>query len=132
MKAILDTGPLVALLNKRDRFHAWAKDAFAQVQPPLWTCEPVLTEAGYLTANPGGILDMLTEGSLRIGLDVEEQSAGIAALIAKYRKRMDLADACIVRMSELTKRCVVMTLDRGDFSFYRRSGREVIPLIAPD
>lgn len=129
---ILDTGPLVALLNKADHHHAWAQQAFARVQPPLWTCEPVITEACHLTGRPDAIVEMLSERSLRVGLDLEEQSAGIAALLAKYGKRMDLADACVVRMSELTKRCVVITVDRNDFSFYRRNGRTMIPLIAPD
>ena len=132
MKAILDTGPLVALLNKADHHHEWAQQAFARVQPPLWTCEPVITEASYLTGRPDAILEMLSKHNLRVGLDLDEESAGVAALIAKYGKRMDLADACVVRMSELTKRCVVLTVDRSDFSFYRRNGRAVIPLIAPD
>jgi predicted nucleic acid-binding protein len=92
----------------------------------------VITEASHLTGQPAAILEMLSEQSLRIGLDVEEQAAGISALIAKYGKRMDLADACIVRMSELAKRCVIITVDQSDFTFYRRNGREVIPLIAPD
>lgn len=132
MKAIVDTGPLVALLNKADRHHEWARQAFARVEPPLWTCEPVLTETSHLTGSPGAILEMLSDRHLRVGLDLEEQSPAIAALIAKYGKRMDLADACIVRMSELAKRCVVITVDRSDFTVYRRSGRAVIPLIAPD
>ena len=132
MRTILDTGPLVALLNKRDRHHEWAKEAFARVEPPVWTCEAVITEASHLLGKPGEILEMVAGRNLRIGLDVEEQAPAIAALVAKYGKRMDLADACIVRMSELTKRCVVMTTDREDFSFYRRNGRDVIPLIAPD
>lgn len=131
MRAILDTGPLVALLNRRDRHHEWAREAFAQVQPPLWTCEAVITEASHLTGRPRAILEMLSEQHLRLGLDLDEQAAGIAALIAKYGTRMDLADACIVRMAEMTKRCVVVTTDRNDFSTYRRNGRDVIPLITP-
>lgn len=132
MRTILDTGPLVALLNRSDRHHVWTQQAFARVQPPLWTCEPVLAEASHLTGQARAILDMLAEQRLRIGLDLEEQATATAALLARYGKRMDLADACIVRMSELTKRCVVITLDRRDFSVYRRNGREIIPLIAPD
>jgi len=132
MKAILDTGPLVALLNRSDRYHSWAQQALSGVKPPLWTCEPVLAEACHLTGQARAILEMVSEQRIRIGLDLEEQAAAAAALLARYRKRMDLADACVVRMSELTKRCVVITLDRRDFSFYRRNGREVIPLVAPE
>jgi predicted nucleic acid-binding protein len=97
----------------------------------LWTCEPVLAEASHLTGQVRAILDMLAEQRLRIGFDLEEQATATAALLARYGKRMDLADACVVRMSELTKRCVVITLDLRDFSVYRRNGREIIPLIAP-
>lgn len=86
-----------------------------------------MTSIGQVRA----ILDMLAEQRLRIGLDLEEQATATAALLARYGKRVDLADACIVRMSELTKRCVVITLDHRDFSVYRRNGREIIPLIAP-
>jgi predicted nucleic acid-binding protein len=98
---------------------------------PLWTCEPVLTEAAYLSAQGEAILEMVANRQLRIGLDLSEQAAEVASLLKRYGRRMDLADACIVRMSELTKRCQVFTLDRRDFSVYRRNGREQIPLLAP-
>lgn len=131
MRTLLDTGPLVALLNARDRYHQWTLDALAGMSLPLWTCEPVLTEAAYLTAQGEAILEMVASRQLRIGLDLSEQAAEVAGLLKRYGGRMDLADACIVRMSELTKRCQVFTLDRRDFSVYRRNGREQIPLLAP-
>lgn len=132
MKTILDTGPLVALMNRRDDHHAWAVGAFERVNPPLWTCEPVLTEAAHLTGAARQILEMVSAGTLRIGLDLEEQADAIAALLRRYGKQMDLADACIVRMSELGRTCRVFTLDRRDFSTFRRNGRDVIPLLAPE
>lgn len=131
MKTILDTGPLVALMNRRDRFHEWTLQAWDGLAAPLWTCEPVLTEAAYLTRKPEAILGMVHDGAVRIGLEIEDQADGISALIARYGARMDLADACVVRMSELTRRCQVFTLDRSDFSVFRRNGRDVIPLLAP-
>lgn len=131
MKTLLDTGPLVALLNRDDQYHQWALDAFDELTLPLWTCAPVLTEAAYLTGRAEDIMEMVADGHLRIGLDMEAQADAIQALLARYGKRMDLADACVVRMSELTKRSQVFTLDRRDFSFYRRNGREVIPMIVP-
>jgi predicted nucleic acid-binding protein len=131
MRTILDTGPLVSLLNARDKHHQWTLDALSRLAPPLWTCEPVVTEAAHLTGRGKEILEMIAERQLRIGLDVEEQSLAIAALMKRYGPRMDFADACVVRMSELTKRCQVFTLDRRDFGYYRRNGREAIPLLAP-
>lgn len=132
MKTILDTGPLVALLNRRDEHHAWAVGAFARVTPPLWSCEPVLTEAAHLSGAGRQLLEMVSAGTLKIGLDLEDQADAIAALLERYGKQMDLADACIVRMSELNRRCQVFTLDRRGFSTFRRNGRDVIPLLAPE
>lgn len=132
MKTILDTGPLVALLNRADQHHEWTLAALERLELPLWTCEAVLTEAAHLTGQGGAILDMVSDGKLRIGLAIEEEAAAIAALLKRYRGRMDLADACVVRLTELTRPCRVFTLDRRDFSTYRRNGREVIPLLAPE
>jgi predicted nucleic acid-binding protein len=128
---ILDTGPLVALMNANDRHHQWTLDTLSRVAPPLWTCEPVLTEAAYLTGKGREVLAMLEDGTLRVGLELEDQADAVGRLLARYGRRMDLADACIVRMSELRKSCQVFTLDRRDFSYYRRNGREIIPLLAP-
>lgn len=131
MKTLLDTGPLVALFNRDDQYHQWALDTLDTLPLPLWTCAPVLTEASYLTGRPADIMEMVANGHLRLGLDIEKQADAIQSLLSRYGKRMDLADACIVRMSELTKRSQVLTLDRRDFSFYRRNGREVIPIVSP-
>jgi predicted nucleic acid-binding protein len=132
MKTILDTGPLVALLNRADQYHAWTLQSLERLPLPLWTCEPVLAEASYLTGRGLEILHMLADGQLRIGLQLEDQAEAVARLLSRYGGTMDLADACIVRMSELTRKCQVFTTDRRDFRVYRRSGREVIPLLAPD
>jgi predicted nucleic acid-binding protein len=131
MKVVLDTGPLVALLNARDRHHRWAREVFVRLPTPLWTCEAVLTEASYLTGEGPRILGLVSRGALRIGLRVADQADEVAALMERYGPRMDLADACIVRMTELTRRSSVLTLDRRDFTVYRRHGRDVIPLVAP-
>ena len=132
MRTILDTGPLVALLNRNDQHHAWSVQAFERLTVPVWACEPVLTEASYLTGKPREILSMVRDGVIRIGLAVEEQADAIAKLLVRYAGRMDLADACVVRMSEMTRNCRVFTTDHGDFSVYRRNGRDVIPVIVPE
>lgn len=131
MTIILDTGPLVAFFNASDRHHRWALDALSRIVPPLWTCEPVLTEAAHLTGKGQDIVAMLADGTLRVGFELEDQADAVARLLVRYGRRMDLADACVVRMSELRKSCRVFTLDRRDFSYYRRNGREIIPLLTP-
>jgi predicted nucleic acid-binding protein len=131
VRTIVDTGPLVGLFNKADQHHDWTLEALSGLTLPLWTCEPVITEAAYLTGKGHDLLEMITDGKLRLGLSLEGQSDAIGALLRRYGTRMDVADACIVRMSELVKDCRVFTLDRRDFSYYRRNGRQVIPLLAP-
>lgn len=67
---LVDTGPLVAALNRRDQFHEWATERFKEIDPPGLTCEPVLAEACYLLRDiagaPEAVLDFVRDGSFRI------------------------------------------------------------------
>jgi uncharacterized protein len=91
-----------------------------------------MAEAAAMTAQPIAIVEMIRAGEIVLDFDLAAQSASVLALLKKYADReMDLADACIVRMTELVRDCRVITVDRGDFSVYRRNGRDLIPLIAP-
>ena len=91
-----------------------------------------MAEAAALTGRPDAIVEMIQSREIVLAFDLADQAAAVLALLRKYADReMDLADACIVRMAELTRDCQVVTLDRADFSVYRRNGRELIPLIAP-
>jgi predicted nucleic acid-binding protein len=118
-------------MNRRDRYHAWARSTFDELAPPFWTCEPVMTEAAYLTRQAPRLLALLERRILRIGLKLADQADALTVLMQRY-PRMDLADACLVRMSELRRASRVLTLDRRDFSVYRRNGRDIIPILAPD
>lgn len=135
MAVILDTGPLVALLDGRDSWHDWAREQFARIEPPLMTCEPVLTEAAHLLARAGlgppTITSLLRRGLFEVPFRIDEHSSSIAKLLLKYADvPISLADACLVRMSELLDDSTVLTLD-SDFTVYRRHGRQQIPLIYP-
>ncbi len=132
---IIDTGPIVALLNKRDRFHEWARETLDGLSPPLLTCEPVLAEASYivrkLEGGPAAVLDLVTRGVLELPFRVEHELLALRTLITKYASvPMSLADACLVRMAEMRPRAAILTLD-SDFAVYRRSGRHVLRLIRP-
>lgn len=134
-QVILDTGPLVALLNRRDRYHAWARDRFAEIEPPLATCEAVAVEACHLLrGHPGGeriVLDVLLRGVVEIDFALSEEIGSVQELRIRYADvPMDLADACLVRMAELSSGSAVLTLD-SDFTIYRIHGRRVIPTISP-
>jgi predicted nucleic acid-binding protein len=134
MTAICDTGPLVAYLNRHDPYHNWAVAVMKQVMPPMLTCEPVLTEAVYFLREDGLEVDplfrFLERGALRLQFDVAAHWPRIRILMARYRQ-MDLADASIVVMSELHALSEVFTVDRRDFSVYRRNDRQMINFVAP-
>lgn len=132
---IVDTGPLVALLSKRDRYHRWALQTFAGVNPPALTCEAVLAEAWYLLSGTArgqtALLDLIAAGTLAVEFALMSELAAVRRLVARYRDRpMSLADACLVRLAELFDEAEVITLDR-DFSIYRKHGRQTIPLVSP-
>ena len=132
---LLDTGPLVASINRRDRYHEWTKSQLAQIEPPLFTCEAVLAESCFLLRHlPGGsmtIAELVDRKVMEIPFRVEAHAKSLAHLLHKYSNvPMSLADACLVRMSELHDNSTVFTLNH-DFNFYRRHGRKVITTIMP-
>lgn len=133
--AIVDTGPLVAFLDRSERHHGWAAAQIERLEPPLLICEPVLAEAMYLLARfekaADTIFRLLENGALHIGLEIARHIPELRALHRKYRDvPMSLTDACIVRMAELNERHSVLTLD-SDFAVYRKHGKAPIPLIHP-
>ena len=134
-KTIVDAGPLVALVNARDTHHTWARTEFGRREAPFHTCEAVLSEAQHLVArgkgNPLQILEMLRRGALTVGLRAEDEVDRLLSLQRSYRELpMSLADACVVRLSELHDYSRVLTTDTH-FRVYRRNGRQLIPLLVP-
>lgn len=132
-RTIVDTGPLVALLNSRDTHHAWARATFDDIEPPLWTCEAVISEAcflvGQLKDGADAVLSLVARGVVKVDFALSADIEPVRKLMAKYASvPMSLADACLVRMTERHTRSVVLTLDK-DFSVYRRNGRHVVPVI---
>ena len=133
---LLDTGPLVSFLASGLRHHSWTVEQWKRLRPPLFTCEPVLTEAAFLLAregrDAGAIFELLDRKVIRIALSIQEEQADLRALMNRYRNRpMSLADACLVRLSEIHSSGEVFTLD-SDFRIYRRHGNRVIPVRMPD
>jgi predicted nucleic acid-binding protein len=132
---IIDAGPLVAFFSKRDLHHDWAVAQFARLMRPLLTCEPVLTEACYLLESggidPTHVLQAVSKGGLKVDFSLTSEIGRVSHLMMQYRDAgISLADACLVRMSEMKPQSQVMTIDR-DFLVYRRDGRRTIPLVAP-
>jgi predicted nucleic acid-binding protein len=132
MKAITDTGFLVAFGNRKDHHHEWALRIAETVTEPLLTCEAVLAETAFHLGSNSLVLAMLHDGLVRPAFVLSEHTTRLAELAARYADRKpDLADLCLIRLSELHPRCPVITTDLGDFRVYRRGRREAIPLIYP-
>ena len=132
MIGIADTGFLVAFANRTDRHHEWAVGLAARVTEPLLTCEAVLAEAAFHLRSVSLVLAMIREGLVEVAFTASDHLVQLAALADRYAdRRPDFADVCLIRMSELHPRHPVITVDRADFSVYRRNKREVIPVICP-
>ncbi len=132
MKGIADTGFLVAFANRNDRHHGWAVRVAERVTEPLLTCEAVLAEAAFHLQSVALVLAMLHEGLAVLAFDCRDHLPQLEALAVRYADRHpDLADLCLIRMSELHPRHSVITVDQEDFRVYRRNKREIIPLVCP-
>jgi len=135
LKTIVDAGPLAALFRTADENHGWALEVFGALPSPFYTTEPAITEAAYFLVAAGmparPLLDRIKNGILRIPFQLAADAGAVSALMDRYAGRMDLADATLVRLSELFDDCQVLTTDYKDFSIYRRHGRQVIPLLTP-
>lgn len=134
MITICDTGPLVAYLNQNDPYHSWAVTAMKQIRPPMLTCEAALTEAAYFLredkADVDPLFELIERNAVILDFDLAAHWPRVRALMKRWA-RMDLADASIVVMSELRPKSLVLTIDRKDFSIYRRNDRQIIDFIAP-
>ena len=120
---LLDTGVIVASLDQSEAAHRACVQAVRAVEGPLLTCEPVILESCHLLRNfPGAaeaILTNLTYGIFEIPFQLSRESVPVRSILRKYRdRRIDLADACLIRMAEEYGTGDILTLDK-DFAIYR-------------
>ncbi len=132
---LVDAGPLIALLNRRDQWHDWAVKALEIIDEPLWTTEIVLAETcynlGQNTVQVRHLLDHIRSGHLRITTVVSSQVERLITLMGKY-PQMDVCDGSLVVRSEQFPKAKIITVDIRDFPVYRRFGREPLQLIMPE
>ena len=133
---IADTGPLVALFNRRDAWHEWAKSVLADLAEPLLTCDAVLSEAVFLLANHTQhgverLCSMIERGLLQSQFEFAAHREDILTVLRKYHDLpTSFADACLVAMAESDAKAKIFTVD-SDFKLYRKRNRRVLPLIFP-
>lgn len=132
MNALADTGFLVALARDNDQYHDWAAEVGEQIDWPALTCEAVLAETAFHLRSTEEVIGMLRDDVVRVAFDCESHLDSLHDLAHRYADRHpDLADLCLIRMSELYPRHIILTTDEDDFRVYRRNKREVIPIICP-
>src|SRR5437588_730508 len=102
MTRIADTGLIKALLDRSDAHHRWAHEQF-QTHVPFHTCEAVLDELSFLLGNPRLGIKLVARGDLILDFSLLQNVHEVLELLEKYADQpMDLADACLVRMTELS------------------------------
>jgi uncharacterized protein len=122
--ALLDTGPLVALLSRNDANHDRARQIFAECAPPFRCCEAVVAEACFLMRKvhadgPADVVALGARGLYKIAIAAGEHWTIIEALLTKYSDRpISLADACLIRSAEIHEEPRIATFD-NDFSVYK-------------
>ena len=120
---LLDTGVIVALLDRSEKFHKACAQTVREVEAPLVTCEAVITESCYLLRNLSGaseaVIANITAGIFQVPFQLSQETAGVKQALRKYRDRkIDLADACLIRLADQFGTADILTLDR-DFAIYR-------------
>jgi predicted nucleic acid-binding protein len=132
VKAIADTGFLVAIANSRDQYHDWAVGLLGSLQTPLLTCEAVLSETAFHLQSSRTALLMVESGLVRIAINPEREWPELLRLAEQFDDQSpDLADLCVIRLSEIYPMHKVLTVDGSDFRIYRRNSREQIPVVCP-
>src|SRR5262249_41132275 len=132
---LIDSGPVVAALSRRERHHAWARRHLESFDSPCLTCEAVLSESFFLLERAGGgreaLSALLERGIIKSHFTFSEHLTETTGLLRRYRNfPMSYADACLVRMAELQDDAVIFTTNH-DFETYRKNGRQTIPLLTP-
>jgi predicted nucleic acid-binding protein len=120
---LLDTGVIVALLDRSEKFHKACAQTVREVEAPLVTCEAVITESCYLLRNLSGaseaVIENITAGIFQVPFQLSRDTAGVKQVLRKYKDRkIDLADACLIRLADQFGTADILTLDQ-DFTVYR-------------
>lgn len=134
-KAILDTGALIAFLNKADRYHLWAVETSKTISPPLITCEAVLAESFFLIEKAGGgmwtLFDLIEREIVSISFSFSEMSNDVKKIMNKYADLpASFTDACLVAMSTVYADHKIFTTD-SHFQVYRRKNNQIMHLLTP-
>jgi predicted nucleic acid-binding protein len=135
VSVLIDTGPIVALLNRRDQHHDWATAAAEGLDAPLHSCEAVLAEAHHLLSgvHDGNrrLNELVDAGRLDLAFRYRDHAGRVHELMTKYASvPMSFADACLVALAESLRDPRVFTVDE-DFRIYRRRRNRPLEVLLP-
>ncbi len=134
--ALMDTGAILALLDRTDRWHRACVDSFRQLRLPLLTSEAVLTELFHLVGDHRAEMEsawkFVRSGALLVAAIGDEELTHVHDLMSRYWDRpMDFADATLVYIAKRESLATILTVDHADFDIYRIEGRRrfrVLPM----
>jgi len=137
--ALIDTGAILALLDRSDRWHPLCAAAFTQLRLPLMTSEAVLTELFHLVGDSRREMEaawkFVRSGALTIGSIENEELPQLHAFMSRYWDRpMDFADATLVFLARRESLSTILTVDHADFATYRIEGKRrfrILPTAFP-
>ncbi len=130
MRAILDSGPVIALWNAEPDHLAWIEEIFERFAGPYYVTEPVLTEIAHLTGRDKLIVEALKSGRFLVPEGLPDQLDDIERSLERF-PHCDLADASVIALSERYRRVSVLSLDRRHFTTYRRRDGSAVPAVLP-
>ena len=130
---LLDTGVIVGLLDRSEKYHSACAKAVREVDAPLITCESVITESCFLLRSlPGAseaVIENVAAGIFEIPFQLSPEAPGVKQVLRKYRdRRIDLADACLIRLADEFETGDILTLDK-DFAIYRWSKNKTFRML---
>jgi len=132
---LVDAGPLVAFFLAGDQHHLWSLATIRGLKEPLYTTETVLAEAAHLLKRHDPALERLCvavhTGRIRLLSVIPAQLPRIAELLRDYPGRADLGDASFVVLSELYPLATLLTMNRSNFTIYRRADGKPVPCLFP-
>ena len=129
VRALADTGALLAYLDREDRWHLPCREAFAGLRLPLVTSTAVLTELFHLVGDNSrevaSAWGFVRSGAISVAPLSDRDLPALEALMKRYHDRpMDLADAALVHLARRESLSTVFTIDHDDFETYRIEGRK--------
>jgi uncharacterized protein len=132
--ALIDTGAILALLDRGDHWHTACVDAFRQLRLPLLTSEAVLTELFHLVGDKRAEMEaawkFVRSGALLIGAIENAELPQLHALMSRYFDRpMDFADTTLVHLARRESLSVILTVDQADFATYRIEGKRQLRVV---